>query len=727
MTKLKPFDYKVLRKKLDFHQLNFVTTKNLKKLTDFVGQKRALDALNFGIRIKSDGYNLYAMGPTGVGKRSLIRGLLKHHAKKQPSPHDWCYIHNFTTPDKPIALDLPHGVGVILQKEMNLLIEELSVSLLAMLESDEYNIGMKKIEINFNIQRKKTQTKNPENLEKIEIPRVYKDRHAKEKELQLRFTRAIVSPATQKLIKKYAKLPKVQKYLRAVEKDITLHVDEFIKRDETTNLLSFTADSSVLSKYKINLMNNNSKRKGAPVVFEENPSYSNLIARVEYTNQFGTMVTNFTLIKSGALHRANGGYLIIQARKLKKEKLAWEGLKRALYAKKIMIELVEDLLDSTKPVSLQPMSIPLDVKIILLGDRKTFYSLSYDDPDFSELFKVAVDFDEQIQRNKKNINLYARLIGTIAKREKLKPFHASAVAAIIDYSSRLAEDVEKLSTHIRGIDDLILESAYWSSVAKKKIVDANDVKKALQAQTHRLDRAREQYYEDIKRNYIIIKTSGAKVGQVNCLSVVRVGAYSYGHPTRVTTTVRAGKGKIIDIQREIELSGPIHSKATLTLASFLAARYNPGYPYSLTASISFEQIYGSMDGDSASVGELCALLSAIGKIPIKQSLAVTGSIDQNGQVQVVGGVNEKIEGFFDICKEKGLTRNQGVLIPAMNVKNLMLREDVVLACKQKKFFIYPINTIDEAITLLTGLPADHVNEKVEKQLENYSKNRLRYR
>ena len=469
--------------------------------------------------------------------------------------------------------------------------------------------------------------------------------------------------------------------------------------------MSYSPDNPLLVKYKVNVLVDNSKLDGSPIIFDDSPHYSSLICRVEYVNIQGFSTTNFSLIKAGSLHKANGGFLIIEARKLKKIPEAWEALKNALYSRKITIEPVEHDSNSLNPVSLEPMPIPLDVKVILLGDRTLYYSLCDKDSDFTELFKVPVDFDEQIPRNQKNITLYARLIATIVKHNKLLPFDAAAVAYIIDYSSRLVDDIDKLSTHIRSIEDLILESDYWAKQAGKQVVRSSDIRQALKAQVRRMDRAKEGYYEDIKRNFIIINTRGKSVGQVNCLSVRRVGDFSYGHPTRVTARVRQGKGTIIDIQREIKLAGPLHSKASLTISHFLASRFNCDEPFALSASIAFEQIYCWTEGDSASVGELCALLSALSGIPIYQHFAVTGSIDQYGEVQAIGGVNEKIEGFFDVCQSKGLNGKHGVLIPAVNVNNLMIREDIVAAAKSGKFFIYPINTVDDAISHLTGCEA----------------------
>lgn len=726
MKKIKPLHYKYFRTKLNPSQLNFKTTDEIKSLAAFVGQERAFNALNFGINIKSHGYNLYAMGPTGIGKRSLVRMVVASHASKQAVPPDWCYIYNFVDPEKPIAIHLPTGLGTKLQQDMKKAIDEMGASIIAVFESDEYSLGMKKIANSF---RKKSGTIKLIKTDKISS--LYKEQHQKEKELQTMLVKSVTQPVFIRLKKKYTKFPAVINYFIAVENDIIENVNELIKPDEKTNLLTFSLENPVITKYKVNVMVDNSKLKGAPIIFEETPSYSTLVCRVEHTAHMGALTTNFTLIKPGSLHLANGGYLILEARKLKKNSEAWEALKSILYSRLIKIKPIEHESDSIKTVSLEPKPIPLHIKIILLGDRNTYYSLCQRDPDFKELFKVAVDFDEQIPRNKKNIQLYARLLGTIARREGLRPFHAEAVAEIIDQSTRLAEDVEKLSTHVRDIEDLLIESDYWASINNKKQIDAKDVKRAVQAQEERMNRSREIYYEDIQREFIIIESKGKIVGQVNCLSVRKVGNFSYGHPTRVTARVRMGKGKLMDIQREIKMAGPMHSKAGLTIGNFLASQFNQNNSFSIHASLAFEQIYCWTDGDSASVGELCALLSALAEVPIYQTLAITGSIDQNGIVQAIGGVNEKIEGFFDICKARKLTGKQGVIIPKINIKNLMLREDILAAAKSKKFFIYPIETIDEAIFLLTGIPAgerntlgsfpkDSIYDRIEKRLQKLS-------
>ncbi len=729
MKKLKPLHPSLFRKKIDSAQLGFKTTKHLKISKKFIGQERALSSIQFGINIQNKGYNLYAMGPTGIGKHSVIHQALKIHAAKQPAPSDWCYIHNFEIPEKPIALKFPAGKGFIFQYDMKKLVEKLSASILNMFESREYRLGMKKIQQYI---KNKHERKNKSiAAKKDRTPYPYKEQYEREYYFQNKIISIVLKPLIAKLKKKYIKNKQVIQYLTEVQNDIIAYIDELISHDKKTDIYAFSMDNPALVKYKVNLLVDNRELKHAPVIFDETPYYSNLISRVEYITQQGTLTTNFSLIRAGSLHQANGGYLIIEARKLIKNKHAWEALKNALYSKKIKIDPIQNMHGPVKTVSLEPMPIPFETKIILMGSRGLYYLLCQHDHDFLKLFKVAVDFDEDIIRNNKNIQLYARLIGTIAQEEKVGFLQASAVAEIINYSSRLAEDSEKLTTYISEIKDLILESAYWSNQENKKIIQAHHVLKAIETKIHRLDRVREIYFENIQRNFIIIRTEGKSIGQVNCLSVRRAGNFSFGHPTRVTARVRAGKGQFIDIQREIKLAGPFHSKAGLIITNFLASRFNPDILYSLSASVAFEQLYCWTDGDSASVGELCALLSALANVPIYQYLAVTGSIDQYGRVQPIGGVNEKIEGFFDICKQRGLNGKQGVIIPAVNTKNLMLREDIVTAAKANQFFIYPIKTINDAVTLMTGMPLGERDseghyaknsfyDKVEKRLKEFA-------
>ncbi len=727
MKKIKSLHYKLLRRKISPQELSFERFDKLRPLNEFLGQNRAHAALDFGIGIKSKGYNMYAMGPSGIGKYSLITMVLQQQSKTMPIPSDWCYIYNFDDPERPMPLEFKAGEGHIFQQDMFYLIEELSAIIVAVFESHDFHADLKKIHASVSRFKKNK-------IEKRTTAQICKIRYQKEKDFVTRSFSAVVTPIINRIKNKYIDKSEIINYLTGLQKDILEHINDFIKRDEKTNAITFSWENPALTKYRVNLFVDNRNRKGAPIIFEEAPSYSNLFFRTEYTSQHGASTTNFTLLRSGDLLRANGGYLILEARKIIKNKDLWDALKSALHMKLVKIKPNESDPDASKPVSYEPLPIPLDIKIILLGDRNSYYSLCQSDPDFTELFKVAIDFDEQIDRNKKNINLYVRLLKTIADREKLRPFTNKAICEIIDFGSELAEDREKLSTHIRDIEDLLLESDYWASTDNKKRIDQAHVKQAILAKIHRMDRSRELYYEDIHRHFIIIKTKGNVVGQANCLSVRRVGNFSYGHPTRVTARVRAGKGKLIDIQREIKMAGPMHSKAGFVISSYLGSQFNADHLYSLSASISFEQIYCWTDGDSASVGELCVLLSALADTPIKQSLAITGSIDQHGNVQTVGGVNEKIMGFYDVCFQNGLTGEQGVLIPAENQKNLMLREDIVEAVKKAKFHIFAINHIDEAIHLLTGIPTGKKNKngqfeknslyyRIEERLRVFNKNR----
>jgi len=461
------------------------------------------------------------------------------------------------------------------------------------------------------------------------------------------------------------------------------------------------------------------------------------VGRIEHMAQMGTLVTDFNLIKAGALYRANGGYLILDARKVLLQPFAWEELKRALRSREIRIEVLGQTLSLVSTVSLEPEPIPLNVKVILLGERMLYYTLYQADPDFGELFKVAADFEDEMARTADNHLLYARMIGTIARQEGIRPLDRAAVARVIEQSARLAGDADKLSTHVHSVADLLREADYWAGEAQHPVIDAPDVQHAIDAQIRRLDRVRERIQEEIQRGTILIDTQGTAVGQVNGLSVLSMGQFAFGRPSRITARVRLGRGEVVDIEREVALGGPIHSKGVLILSAYLGARYASDRPLSLSASLVFEQSYSGVEGDSASSAELYALLSALADLPVKQGLAVTGSVNQRGQVQAIGGVNEKIEGFFDICRAQGLTGEQGVLIPASNVKYLMLRHDVVAAVAAGQFQVYAVETIDQGIELLTGVPAGErddtgefpagsVNQRVEARLIALAEKRLAF-
>jgi lon-related putative ATP-dependent protease len=475
----------------------------------------------------------------------------------------------------------------------------------------------------------------------------------------------------------------------------------------------------------------------APIVYEDHPVHENLVGRIEHLSHMGTLVTDFNLIKAGALHRASGGFLLVDIRRILMQPFAWEGLKRTLKSKLIRIESPGQALGLVSTVSLEPEPAPLDVKVVLIGDRRLYYLLSEYDPDFAGLFKVAADLDDRFVRNPENERLYARLIAGLIRKNDLHPFDQSAVARVVEHSARLVGDSERLSTHIGVLGDLLRESDYWAASSGQQIVSAPDVDRAIDAQIHRVDRVRERLQEEILRNTISIDTTGTHVGQVNGLAVLQLGDYAFGKASRITARIRLGKGEVINIEREVELSGPIHSKGVLILAGFLGARYATNQPLSLSATLVFEQSYSGVDGDSASSTELYALLSAISGIGLRQCLAVTGSVNQHGEVQAIGGANQKIEGFFDLCNARGLTGDQGVLIPATNVKHLMLRREVVEAVEAGRFHIYPVRTIDEGIELLTGVeagiagedghfPAGTVNERVARRLRELTEAQIAF-
>jgi len=502
-------------------------------------------------------------------------------------------------------------------------------------------------------------------------------------------------------------------YLEATQEDIIGNIDDFRQREESSSsLLTLTGEHAPsFRRYEVNLLVERGEEPGVPVLYEDNPTYQNLVGGLEHVAMMGALITDFTLIKAGALHRANGGYLLLDAHKVLTQPFAWEALKRALRSKELRIESVERLLSLVSTVSLEPEPIPLDVKVIILGDRMLYYLLCEYDPEFADLFKVAADFEETLERSQTNQKLFAQLIATMGRKNQLIPFNRYAVARIIEHGSRISGDTEKLSTHLRGIADLLHESDYYARSMSAQAVDAEHVQQAIDAQERRADRLKERMQEAIRRGSILITTEDAMVGLVNGLSIIELGGYAFGIPHRITARVRLGEGEVIDIEREVELGGPLHSKGVLILSGFLGQRYAADLPLSLAASLVFEQSYGQVEGDSASSAELYALLSALSGAPIKQSFAVTGSVNQQGEVQAIGGVNEKIEGFFAVCAQRGLNGQQGVLIPAANVQNLMLRREVVEAAEQGLFHVFPISTIDEGITLLTSIDAGEPDEQ----------------
>lgn len=778
---------KQLYHRCDPAQFDFKTTAELEELTDIVGQPRAVDAVRFGIGMRREGYNMFAFGPAGAGKHTLVRGFIEKQAAAEQTPSDWCYVNNFDQSHKPRALQLPPGQGVALNRDMEQLVEDLTSVLPAVFESEDYRTRKQVIENElkehqesaFVELQQRTEARGiallrtpegfafgplrggkvlgPDDFAKLpekerlrieaevaefeellrallrQFPQWEKDTRRKIKTLNGEAATYAVAHLVDTLRQKYAVMPAVLAYLDAVQQDVIVNVHDFLHTQDHAPAIvdagqaHLLANSSAFRRYRVNVLVDRDAMRGAPVVYEDNPTYANLLGRVEHIAQMGTLVTDFNLIKPGALHKACGGYLMLDAHKLLTQPYAWEALKRVLRSSRIDIESLGQALGLVSTVSLEPEPIPLAVKVVLLGEPMLYYLLSHYDPEFSELFKVAADFAEDMPRSPDNHLLYARLIGSLARREKLLPFKRNAVVRVIEHSARMAGDAEKLSTHMGDLADLLREADYWAVQVGNKTVDAEDVQRAIDARIYRSDRLRELIHEEIQRGTLLIESEGVKVGQVNGLSVVGMNHFAFGRPSKITARVWMGKGDVVDIEREVELGGPIHSKGVMILSAFLGARYAAEHPLTLSASLVFEQSYGAVEGDSASSAELYALLSALADVPLKQSIAVTGSVNQHGMVQAIGGVNEKIEGFFDICRARGLTGEQGVMIPAANIKHLMLRHDVVAAVAEKQFHIYAVETIDQGMELLTGMrmgarykhgsyPAGTLNRRVADRL-----------
>jgi lon-related putative ATP-dependent protease len=794
---LSPLQPDQLYQSTDPTQFSFETSDQAEELTEIIGQPRALEAIRFGTGMQGRGYNIFALGPSGTGKRSLLKKFFEEKASSETIPHDWCYVHNFDQDHKPQAIQLPPGMGTKFQTDMDQFVDELRNSLSTAFESDEYRTRRRMVESEIEerqeaafeeLQAKATKDsfallrtpaglvfapvkdgevippddfnqlpeENRQEMEKRvqvlqkelqillqQIPVWQRELRGNIRELNNEITEVAVISILSDLKTEYSSIPQVLDYLEAVQKDVVENASRLIEGAEdeekpkdglslTASLAPRRSGPSLMRRYKVNLLVDNQSSQGAPVIFEENPTYSNLIGRVEQMARMGALVTDFSLIKPGSLHLANGGYLVMDARKLLIQPYAWEALKRALETQQVRIESPSEMLGMLSTISLEPQPIPLNVKVALLGDRMLYYLLSQSDPEFSELFKVQADFAEEVPRTDDNQELYARMIATLARRNEMRPLHREAIARVIEHCAREVGDSQRLTIQVNHIVDLLNEADYWASENGDQIINRADIQKAIDARTYRADRVRERYQENILRETIMISTQGSQIGQINGLSVVQMGEFSFGFPSRITASIRRGKGDVINIEREVELSGPIHSKGVLILAGFLGQRYASDEPLSLSASLVFEQSYSGVEGDSASSAELYALLSAISSVPIKQSLAVTGSVNQHGQVQAIGGVNEKIEGFFDICKERGLTGDQGVLIPETNVKHLMLRQEIRDAVEEGLFSVFPISEIDQGIELLTGIPMgepdqdgkyppDTISGKVQARLEKLVK------
>ncbi|MEJ2485447.1 MAG: ATP-binding protein [Anaerolineales bacterium] len=787
MAKIKSLSPEELHRDCDPSQFNFKSTAELEKLDLVIGQDRAVKAVSFGIDIKSDGYHIFALGPTGTGKTSIIKKFLQGKTHNEPIPDDWAYVNNFEDSDKPKALRMPPGIGCELVKDIDLLIQDLETEVPQAFETEEYEADTEKLQQSFQEDRQnlfsqiesKVQEKGfgllqtpqgivvvptkdgeaigPEKIAEMEqkqqdqllknrellqeelretvkkVHKIQKDLKKELRELDRRTVGFAVSHLIDDLTKKYGDLDQVVKFINSVREDILDNVQEFKQpaEEETSDRLSFLgamqAKQNQFDKYRVNLIVDHCDAEGAPVVLEENPTYNNLVGSVEHKAQFGALITNFHMIKPGALHKANGGFLMLEVKDLINKPFVWDALKRALSKKSIRIERMMESYQMIATKGLEPEPIPLEVKVVLIGDPMIYYLLFDHDEDFRELFKVKADFDIQMDWTDESVNLYARFIGTLCEEENLKHFSPSGVARVIEESSRMVTDQSKLATRFGYVVDLLQEASYWAAKNGNEFVDAEDVQQALDEQIYRSNRLEERIQDQIEEQIILIDTDGAVIGQINGISVLPFGDYAFGRPSRITARTHVGRSGVVNIERAIDLGGKIHNKGVLILDGYLGGKYAQDYPLTLSASITFEQLYSEVDGDSASSAELYALLSSLSEFPLRQDLAVTGSVNQRGQVQAIGGVNRKIEGFFEVCKRRGLTGTQGVVIPKSNIKNLMLRQEVVDAVKDKKFHIYPISTIDEGISLLTGkkagdlkedgtYPKDTVNWAVEKKL-----------
>ncbi len=776
---LSPISYKQLKDSFNSKNLNCKTTEELEPLEGIIGQDRAVKSLKFGLNIENNGFNIYVSGYSGTGRTTSVKEFVQDIAKTKPTPYDWCYVNNFKDSYQPNAIKLPAGKGKCFQEDMKNFILSIRVLLPKTFESKDYvekrdsiikNIESKKEKLLSDLNRRAAESgfvlkstqigvfivplidgkilSDQEFLslpqEKIEEIRQKREKVNDDLKITMEEVRDLDKILNEELKKlnhdvalytieksvndikdKYKKIDEVLEFIEDVKDDILKNVDIFISgqsQDFSSAQLFPWMKDVPFKKYEVNLIVDNSSLKGAPVIIEKNPTYQNLFGRIEKEAQFGVLTTDFTMIRGGSLHNANGGFLVMPVEELLKNFFSWDSLKMALLDKKITIEEAGEKLGFITTKGLKPEPIPLNIKIVLIGNPIYYYLLHSLDEDFKKLFKIKADFDIEMDKTSENIKKYASFICMLCKKENLKHIDAEAVAKIIDYGSRLAENKNKLTTKFSAISDLIFEANYYAQLEKSKYIKQSHVLKALDEKVYRSNLLAEKIRELIANGTILIDIEGEKIGQVNGLSVIDLGDYSFGRPSRVTVTIGIGKDGIIDIERETKLGGPIHTKGVLILGGYLTEKFSKDKPLNLSARIVFEQSYSGVEGDSASSAELYALLSALSDIPIKQNFAVTGSVNQKGQIQAIGGVNEKIEGFFEICKIKGFTGEQGVIIPEANIKNLMLKDEVVEAVKQKKFHIYAVKTVDEGIEILTGVKAGKL-----KPDGTFEKNSINYR
>jgi lon-related putative ATP-dependent protease len=765
MKKLEVHD---LYRECSLDLFNFNTTDELQDFKETIGQERAIRSLDFGLSLDSTGFNIFILGEHGTGKMTTVRSFLYQKALGEPVPSDWCYVYNFADPDSPLAVELEPGYAVIFQKDMDETIKILRTEIPKVFESKEYEKQRNKIidesqkrqrqlfealeqeaqEKGFSLRKtvsglilvpikKNNEPLTEEEYESLDertrkkldeigkslqeklndIVRVAREGEKTLKEQLIKLEKEAALSSVGHLIEdlknKYQKYEKIIAYLDAVKEDILSHLDDFKIQEEQSPQLPFMKvpkSEPIFTRYTVNVLVNNKECKGAPCVFESNPTYYNLFGRIEHKIQYGIAITDFSMIKAGSLHKANGGYLVVNALDLLRNLFSYDALKRAVRNKELKIEDVWEQYRLISTTTLKPEAIPLNVKVILVGNPYLYYLLYNLDEDYRELFKVKADFENRMDRTDENIQKYALYIATICREEKLLPFDKTGISKVIEISSRIAENQNKLSVKFSEIADILREANYWAIKSDSKLVTREHVQKAMDEKVYRTNKIEERIRELILDGTLIVNTEGKKIGQINGLAVLDLGDYSFGKPSRISARIYAGKAGVVNIERETKMSGKIHEKAILIITHFLGSRFAVKKPITLSASITFEQLYDMVEGDSASCAELCALLSSLSGVPLKQNIAITGSMDQNGEVQPVGGINEKIEGFFDLCKIKGLDGSHGVIIPSRNVKNLMLKQEVLDAVMAGKFSIYSIDSIDEAIEIMTDMPAGEMRE-----------------
>ena len=764
MREKNELSYRDLKMVCDTKMFNFETTEELERVNDGIGQERGIKALEFGVNVDVKGNNIYIEGPSGVGKTMYAKHYLDKIAPKKKTPNDWCYIYNFQTPNEPVAVSLPAGQGKEFKESMDGFIKEVKKDIKKTFNADDFEKEKALIKKEFEAKREEVMAKlnkdalkhsfqvksaqngiymmpvvdgkvvNEDEFEKLDekikqeyeaksvivqqlimeaisqIKQIERLSDKKVSEWQSNVALLTVNAHINFIKSKYKRNKKINQFLNDVKQDVLKNVSYFLEEDKQPNNQQVQQNPMQRKQdpclnYRVNLFIDNSNREGCPVIMDSDYSYHNLFGKLEYENYYGSLKTDFTMLKPGLMHKANGGYIIFQAKDLLTNGICYEELKRVLRIKELSINNTTEQRVTMAMISLKPEPIPLDIKVIIVGNGEIYHTLLTMDTDFRKLFKIKAEFEETAPVNPENANKLARFVHTFCEQEGLLHLDKSAMARMVEYASKIAGDNQKISTRFSELSQIIGEAATWAKLAKSKIVTEEFINKALFERTERIKKYDEKYMEMIKENTLLINTKGSLVGEINGLTVMSIGDYTFGKPAKITVNTYTGKEGIVNIEREVKLSGSTHSKGVLILSGYLGELFAQDIPLCLTASICFEQLYNGVDGDSASSTELYGLLSSLSGIPIKQSIAVTGSVNQKGQIQPIGGVNEKIEGFFQICKMRGLDGSHGVMIPVQNVNNLQLSDEVVDAVKNKLFHIYAISTIDEGIEVLTGVPA----------------------